>query len=112
MVLLKLLGGEHILPVRPGVFRIATRLVEGINRESAGGLDRLAAVAAVEHQPSAEAAGRRHATLVHDRIRPYGDELERRFGFAVGPFAPRNALPQVKVERRAAGERNHDGDEP
>lgn len=76
----ELLRREHEFPIRPNFVGIAAIFNERIDDQRAFDLDRVFALAVVEHQSAAETAPRRDSGLIEHRVGPHGDDLRRRSG--------------------------------
>lgn len=68
----KLFGQKDVFLFGHGVFRVGAAVVEDVDAQRAFHLDGLLLVFGVEHDPAAEAAHRRLARLVADRVSPHG----------------------------------------
>ena len=105
IVLLHLLGGEYVLAIGSGVGLGSARLVEGVDGQFAGDLDRLVFLVFVKHQPGAEAADRRLSGRVEHRVGPDRHDAHRPAELARLAHHRRQLV--AKIEFRATG-RQHE----
>jgi hypothetical protein len=96
--------GEDVFPVGPGFIQSTRVLLEGVNGQCALDLDRILFVLFVEHQPASEAALRRLAGLIHDRVGPQRHDLRGRTRLVV---RERPEGRRLELQRRAAGRRTN-----
>ena len=103
----KLLGGERVFSIRPGVAGIAASLLERVHDQRAVDPQRRVAVGTEEHQSAAEAPGRRTIGTLEQGLAPNGHHFGRLLRLVVGQRKPPRRVPPLQL-RAADGGRQAD----
>jgi len=108
VVLGEVLGEVDVFFLRRGVAGVAARFVEGADREGAVHDQGLLVFAAVEHDPAAEAADRRHSRLGQHPVAPNVHNPLGDLGLVAGKA---QGLAEVEAAAAAGGDQRQNGEQ-